>query len=153
MRTNLFAILVAIVVSSNTLAATTDAFKENGDGTITDTKTGLLWQKSDSGWGLTWSRAMDYCKGLSLAGHSDWRLPNRDELVALFVNAGSEKDFFAIFPKREGGNDLYWSSTPAPGTSVSNAGNAWDAFPGSRKAFVNDKQLLAHHARCVRSKK
>ncbi|MBD3160909.1 MAG: DUF1566 domain-containing protein [Candidatus Latescibacteria bacterium] len=58
-------------------------FVDNGDGTITDLATGLMWQQADSGEGLTWEEALAYCEDLQLAGHSDWRLPNAKELQSI----------------------------------------------------------------------
>ncbi len=58
-------------------------FKEEGDGTITDQATGLMWSKADSGKGMDWEAALKYADQLSLAGHSDWRLPNAKELHSL----------------------------------------------------------------------
>lgn len=58
------------------------SFKDNGDGTVTDTLTGLLWQKADGG-EMTWEKAKDYAKALRLAGRQDWRLPTSMELFAL----------------------------------------------------------------------
>lgn len=55
-------------------------FTDNGDGTITDASSDLIWQKKDNGEGIDWEAALDYCESLSLAGHSDWRLPNAKEL-------------------------------------------------------------------------
>ena len=49
-------------------------FIDNGDGTVTDTITGLMWQKSDGG-EMTIENARTYCSTLTLAGYSDWRLP------------------------------------------------------------------------------
>ena len=56
---------------------------DNGDGTVTDTKTGLMWQKTAAE-NMNWEAALAYCKGLEIAGHSDWRLPDIRELQALF---------------------------------------------------------------------
>jgi len=58
-------------------------FHDNGDGTITDRATGLIWQKADSGKPLNWEQALAYAEGLTLAGHDDWRLPNAKELQSL----------------------------------------------------------------------
>jgi hypothetical protein len=58
-------------------------FIDNGDGTITDKATGLMWQKTDSGQGLDWEGALAYAENLELAGHSDWRLPNAKELQGI----------------------------------------------------------------------
>ena len=58
-------------------------FVDNGDGTITDQATGLMWQKSDSGQGMIWKDALSYSENLQLAGYSDWRLPNAKELQSI----------------------------------------------------------------------
>jgi len=63
-------------------------FKDNGDGTITDHATGLMWQKSGSDERLTYQDAKAYVDGLKskkFAGHSDWRLPTVDELKSLLM--------------------------------------------------------------------
>lgn len=54
----------------------------NGDGTVTDTITGLMWQQQDGG-EMTIEDARTYCDTLTLAGHSDWKLPNIHELFSL----------------------------------------------------------------------
>ena len=59
-------------------------FKDNGDGTITDSKSGFQWTKEDS-WNQTgkcmnWNDAMAYVKNLKVGGHSDWRTPTLDEI-------------------------------------------------------------------------
>ncbi|GAB5556848.1 MAG: hypothetical protein SchgKO_10610 [Schleiferiaceae bacterium] len=58
-------------------------FSDNGDGTITDSATGLMWQQADDGNTYDWQDALDYAENLSLAGHSDWRLPNAKELQSI----------------------------------------------------------------------
>ncbi len=58
-------------------------FVDNGDGTITDRATGLMWQKTDDGNTYCWQAALAYAEGLSLAGHGDWRLPNAKELQSI----------------------------------------------------------------------
>jgi hypothetical protein len=55
-------------------------FVDNGDGTITDEPTGLMWQKADDGVTRTWGESLKYAEDLRLAGYSDWRLPNAKEL-------------------------------------------------------------------------
>lgn len=55
----------------------------NDDGTVTDTSTGLMWQQDYAWvWGA-WEADLSYCENLSLAGYSDWRLPNSNELQSL----------------------------------------------------------------------
>lgn len=58
-------------------------FADNGDGTVTDRATGLMWQKADSGRAMDWEHALAYAGSLELAGHSDWRLPNAKELQSI----------------------------------------------------------------------
>ncbi len=58
-------------------------FVDNGDDTITDQATGLMWQKGDNGSGVIWQEALSYCENLSQAGHDDWRLPNAKELQSI----------------------------------------------------------------------
>ncbi|WP_339661753.1 DUF1566 domain-containing protein [uncultured Polaribacter sp.] len=58
-------------------------FKDNGDETITDHATGLMWSKNDSKKGLDWKNALVYAEGSELAGYSDWRLPNIKELQGI----------------------------------------------------------------------
>jgi hypothetical protein len=55
-------------------------FKDNNDGTITDTATGLMWMKKDNGKGIDWKNALNYAETFEHAGYDDWRLPNAKEL-------------------------------------------------------------------------
>lgn len=58
-------------------------FVDNGDGTITDNATGLMWQQADDGQTRDWQDALSYAENLTLAGNSDWRLPNAKELQSI----------------------------------------------------------------------
>jgi hypothetical protein len=58
-------------------------FIDNGDGTVTDSATGLMWMKGDSEAGMIWQDALDYAENLEYAGYSDWRLPNAKELESI----------------------------------------------------------------------
>lgn len=69
-----------------------NSFVDNGDGTISDEATGLMWLKDDSAalsagprndGLLNWEEALAWAEGLSHAGHDDWRLPNVKELHSL----------------------------------------------------------------------
>jgi len=70
------------------------SFTDNGNGTVTDNTTGLMWEKlSDDGTihdkdtGYTWTTAVTTkvaaLNSTSFAGHNDWRLPNLSELETL----------------------------------------------------------------------
>ena len=58
-------------------------YVDNGDGTITDLATGLMWQKADSGTTMNWEQALGYAEELEYAGYNDWRLPNAKELHSI----------------------------------------------------------------------
>lgn len=47
-------------------------FVDNGDGTVTDIATNLMWQQADSGVGYNWRQALTYAEALDLAGYDDW---------------------------------------------------------------------------------
>lgn len=58
-------------------------FVDNGDGTITDNATGLMWMQNDNGTGILWENALSYAENFSYAGYSDWRLPDIKELQSI----------------------------------------------------------------------
>jgi hypothetical protein len=61
-------------------------FQNNGDGTISDLATGLMWPQADNGSGIIWEHALAYVQTQNNAnyhGHNDWRLPNTKELQSL----------------------------------------------------------------------
>lgn len=58
-------------------------FLDNGDGTVTDRATGLMWAQADSGFGLDWESSLALAEGSELAGYSDWRLPDAKELQSI----------------------------------------------------------------------
>ncbi len=74
-------------------------FVDNGDGTISDTLTSLMWKKDDSyaeyKYGITWFEAHDYCEMLNdkkFAGYDDWRLAGIEESKSLFSFTQSNND-------------------------------------------------------------
>jgi len=98
-------------------------FTDNGDGTMTDNLTGLMWTKDANlpNGTMDWYQALDYCNNLTLAGYSDWRLPNMNELESL-TNANEAVSFTWL--NAQGFANVqhfyYWSST----TCVSSPGDA-----------------------------
>ncbi|MCP4413894.1 MAG: DUF1566 domain-containing protein, partial [Gammaproteobacteria bacterium] len=58
-------------------------FTDNGDSTVTDNATGLMWQQNDNGNFYNWEEALSFAENFNLAGHSDWRLPNAKELQSI----------------------------------------------------------------------
>ncbi len=81
-------------------------FIDNGDGTILDNASELMWEQAESIFTLNWGAALSYCENLDLAGFDDWRLPNIKELSSLVLNPGMT----SLFTTSEAGSRL-WSST------------------------------------------
>lgn len=125
---------------------TVTRFTDQGDGTIADAVTQLIWQKAPSASTYTWEQALVYAESLSLAGVSDWRLPNIKELVGIndeTRNAPSINNTF--FPTVLASR--YWSSTTqfAPGGS-----SAWFADFQNYGISSYDLKTLVHPVLCVR---
>jgi hypothetical protein len=98
-------------------------FTDNGDQTVTDNLTGLMWTKESNAPGpiscvtgttMTWQKSLDYVACLNTndyLGYSDWRIPNRNELKSL-INLGQPST--AAWLNALGFNVMetsYWSST------------------------------------------
>ncbi len=101
----------------------TERFQDNGDGTINDLETGLMWKKDDSyldmdKW-LTWDEAKVFVKMLneeSFADHEDWRMPTRKEAMAIYDGSSPIEDPFGdvihlapVFPA--GAGQSTWTKT------------------------------------------
>lgn len=67
------------------------AYRDNGDGTVTDLTTGLMWQK-DPGPKKTFREAVAGASACRLAGHDDWRLPTIKQLYSLILFSGMDPD-------------------------------------------------------------
>ncbi len=72
--------LTGLVMSGEAQA---QRFVDNGNGTVTDTVTGLMWTKDASLFGeRNWNDAMSACSSFSISGIGGWRLPRKHELMA-----------------------------------------------------------------------
>ncbi|MCG3141134.1 MAG: Hercynine oxygenase [Anaerolineae bacterium] len=87
-------------------------FTDNRDGTISDNNSGLMWIKNPGiagvGGQFSWHNALKVCEDLSFAGHSDWRLPNINEISSLVDYSEYEPSIDPMFISE---NWYYWSST------------------------------------------
>jgi hypothetical protein len=95
-------------------------FNDNGDGTVTDNLTGLIWLRDGNAFGTRpWQEAMDLCNSLcsGQAGLSDgskkgeWRLPNINELRSLEDYGQHTPAIAEGHPFENVRNSLCWSST------------------------------------------
>lgn len=128
-------------------------FSDNADGTVSDSTTGLIWQKCSmgqnndstcSGSATTgnWAAALNYCKNLNVAGKS-WRLPSENELKTLVDRSKASGTMIdSAFPSAVAGY-YYTSTTYAAGASA-----AW--YVNFQYGILNgvSKGTLAY-VRCV----
>ena len=136
---------VRLVSSSDAVGAwfsdySDSRYTDNGDGTISDQHTGLMWMKctyglSDTNCGTGTAASGDWEAAFAAAdtsnaansgsgtyGHTDWRLPNKKELSSI-VDLSSTSSLTVnqtIFPSTQSAD--YWTSTP------SSTGSADEAF-------------------------
>jgi len=122
-------------------------FTDNGNGTITDNLTQLIWQKVPYSTALTWEQALNYAVSLSLTGATDWRLPNIKELQSLndesITNPSVNTTYFGTI-----GVKNYWSST----TLLPNPNNLTSAWIWNTQFGITtyDSKTNTNYVICVR---
>jgi len=136
-------------------------FTDNGDGTITDNLTGLMWLKDGNCFSdMPWQEALDkvsdlnanagaYTCGGYTATYNDWVLPNVNELESL-INA--EEPDPAVWLNEQGFVDVqldryYWSST----TSASITENAWVVYMSGGYVYNDDESFYYRYVWPVRA--
>jgi hypothetical protein len=122
-------------------------FMDNGDGTVTDKLTGLIWLKNGNAFGTrTWDQALSDCNSLATGSHGltdgskagDWRLPNINELRSLEDYGQHTPAIPAGHPFTNVRSSLCWSST----TVASAPGLARFLFIGIGSCVWDHKNVL-----------
>jgi hypothetical protein len=110
------------------------AYQTDGDGTVTDTNTGLMWQQPMASTYRTLSEAQTYCGALTTGGHDDWRLPSLSEALTLVDAAKARPAIDTVaFPNSVAAP--WWTATPTAFVSGSQwrammcVGYSWYAAP------------------------
>jgi len=125
-------------------------FIDNGDLTVTDTLTGLMWQQyptliiSE----LNWSNSLNQCDISSVSIHSDWRMPNLREMLSLldYYYYAKAVDTTA-FPSLPGApNTIYWTST----TYDADSDSAWNVDIQTGETGVDNKTTSSYYVWAVR---
>ncbi len=131
------------------------SFTDNGNGTVTDNVTGLMWQKTDSG-EMTWDTAVAGATALNLGGFTDWRLPTPMEAFSILNHDRNPALDPAVFanpatsvPQYWWTNDLY--ANDATRVWVTNSGGGIGPHPKSET--VSAGGTARFHARYVRGAK
>ncbi len=131
--------LMLFLVGSTAFAG---SFTDNGNGTVSDATTGLTWQQTDDATKRNWQSALEYCSALTLAGKTDWHLPEINDLETLIDRSNRPSIDHVKFPGAISSN--YLSST----TFVS-PNSAW--YVSFSNGFVgNVIKTSNHYVRCVR---
>ena len=124
-------------------AAPVGHFTDNGDGTVRDNLTGLVWQQGFSPAAQTQAASVTYCTTVALAG-GGWRLPTILELRSIVDESVSSPSIDQVFfpgTPVEGA----WSSSPLAGSSSL----GWYVyFPDGVASYYDN--LHNYRARCVR---
>jgi hypothetical protein len=114
-------------------------FTDNGDSTITDHATKLMWMKNDSKAGMNWQSALAYAQAKNSAhykGYSDWRLPTAKELQSIvdytrckdFTNSAAIDPVFNITQITDEGGSVNWPFFWANTTHLDNMGGVYVSF-------------------------
>jgi len=121
------------------------SYTDNGDGTVTDNNTGLMWQRQDDANYRLWDSAVEYCNNLTLGSYSDWRLPSKKEFITIF-------DYSLPYPGPMINSiftntklSAYWSST----SDAQFSNRAWKLF-FNRGSILQDYKSSFSFVRCVR---
>jgi hypothetical protein len=151
------------------------AYRDNGDGTVTDLNTGLMWQQ-DPGDKVTYAQAVAGADNFNLAGYDDWRLPTIKELYSLILFSGTDPsgpaasmnpvpfldtDYFDFkYGDESAGERIidaqYWSATEYMGTTMGGAATVFGVnfADGRIKGYPRDRgtggQPMTEFVRYVR---
>lgn len=119
-------------------------YTDNGDGTVTDNQTGLMWQQQDDGIKRVCDDAIEYCDRLSLAGYNDWELPYKRFLLSLLE---SNNNLPAIDPSYFPNSKSVYMSYKYDYTGRK---RALRVDFRKRKVLDSDSEITKSHVRCVR---
>jgi hypothetical protein len=123
-------------------------YVDEGNGTVEDLSTGLVWQAQDDGAKRWWNEAETYCQELSLGARTDWRLPSVKELRSIVELRTMDPAIeLLVFPATA--SDGYWTATASDQYAYYvwqvdfNTGVSWES-EATNAAYAKE------YVRCVR---
>lgn len=138
-------------------------FMDNGDGTISDFATNLMWDQAGSDEGMNWEDALAYAQEMNNSkhlGYSDWRVPNAKELHSIidysrspsYTNSAAIDALFNVpeIVNEAGEKDYPWYWTSTTHLDGPNATNAVYICFGRAMGYMNEWQDV-HGAGAQRS--
>jgi hypothetical protein len=147
-------------VSGNTSYGV-NSFKDNGNSTITDSATALMWQSKDSD-STDWDNAVKTCEDATTANYIDWRLPNVKELESILdytrspdttSSAAIDSKFTATSITNENNKTdygYYWASTTHVWNDGGGKSGTYVSF-GRAVGYMNPNYYDVHGAGAQRS--
>ncbi len=129
-------------------------YVDNGNGTVTDLGTGLMWQQIDDGNRYIWREACAYCESLTLGDYNDWELPDVYQLLSLVdrdYDPSINTDYF--YHVNSNGHYYFTGSTPSGIVNANNFAYAVWFQNANKGAYVstNKKYDETSLVRCVRA--
>ncbi len=125
--------------------------RDNGSGIVTDPSTMKMWQDNrDARYKkLTYSQAIEYCNNLTLGGYSDWKLPNKNELLSILDVENFMTNWQLLDKSFKNVNQ--WSPYVTSSTFVRDESMAWGVQFGSGRNYLLSKHKYNLYAvRCMR---
>ena len=126
-------------------------YQDHGNGTVTDTGTGLMWKQCNEGqsWSpgtcsgtasdFNWSQALTQAQAATFAGYADWRLPNVKELSSLVEDCRVGPAINnVLFPNAS--SSVFWSASP----SAYSSSVAWYVNFGDGGAYYYSRSYSSH---------
>jgi hypothetical protein len=140
-------------------------FTDNGDGTVNDNATGLMWSQDDSGVALNWEEALAWVETQNAAnylGYNDWRLPNAKEMQSILdynrapdaTNSAAIEPVFNITQITNEAGEVdypsFWTGTTHVKSNGSGFAGVYICF-GRAMGYMNDTWMDVHGAGAQRS--
>lgn len=125
-------------------------FLLHGNGTLTDTVTGLMWQQMDGG-EMTYANAKLFVDTLTLGGYTNWRLPNAHEAFSILNHDATNPAMDLLFWTKTAA-EYWWSSDQQVGDPskvwCTNAGGGIGNHPIAETVSAGGSKKF--HVRAVR---